>query len=86
MRCDTKKYGCKRTSSEYDINSIMHYKPTLTTVTANNFRVITPKDSICANKVCEMGQRKQLSSLDIQDINEHYGCAPKGKNVNKIGL
>ena len=59
----------------------------MTTLKDNTFTVIVPNDSICANNVCDMGQRKQLSPLDIQDINEHYDCVPKGKkNVHKIGL
>ena len=78
-KCNTKKYGCKPTRSKYDINSIMHYKPTLTTVNDNTFTVITPNDGSCENGECNMGQREQLSVIDIQDINEYYDCSPIGK-------
>ena len=86
-KCDTTKHGCKSIESKYDFSSILHYKPTMTTVNGNRFTVITPKGNACANKMCDMGQRKQLSPLDIQDINDHYDCVPKGKkNMHKISL
>ena len=74
-KCNTtkigKKYGCK-TNNIYDWMSISHYPEKIPNT---NFRVIRMKNSACKNgKKCTLGQRINLSKLDVSDITKLYNC------------
>ena len=64
------KFGCKATSY-FDMQSIMMYGPYLQ---GTNVTVIKPK-TFCDGKACEIGQRRGLSFLDIEDIASAYNCS-----------
>ena len=69
------KWGC-RVMNPYDYSSITHYPAFLGE--RNPKRVITPK-SQCGNQNCTLGQRHQLSRIDIKDIEMVYDCGKKTK-------
>ena len=53
------------------MQSIMMYGPFLQ---GTNVTVIKPK-TFCDGKACEIGQRRGLSFLDIEDIASAYNCS-----------
>lgn len=61
--------GCKPMNF-FDPESIMMYGPFLQ---GTNITVIRSK-VFCNGKPCELGQRRQLSFLDIKDISTAYEC------------
>ncbi len=52
---------------KYFLDSIMHYGST--SFTKNNFPTIEPKD-----KTAFIGQRRQLSKTDIEELQAYYNC------------
>ena len=65
---------CETCSSwgSYDFNSLMHYPGVRG---SKNRTIIKPKPGFCPNEdSCNMGQRKGLSPLDIDDIQKLYNC------------
>ena len=65
--------GCKSNGS-YNINSIMHYPPHLG---IKNRTVIIPNPGVCEFEQCDMGQRKELSVEDVNNIQSLYDCGLK---------
>ena len=51
----------------YDYGSLMHYGPTAFSI--NQQSTIIPKQSGVT-----IGQREKLSSIDITEIRNYYGC------------
>ena len=62
-------YNCK-TFNAYDKASIMHYGDTIGINKTKIFTSIIP----CENGDCNFGQRESLSTTDIKDIEDAYGC------------
>ena len=65
-----RKWGC-RVMNTYDYLSITHYPAFLGE--GNPKQVITPK-SQCTDQNCTLGQRQQISRIDIKDIETIYEC------------
>ena len=66
-----KRWGCKRINN-YDLESILHYPNTyLDTPTPKLFKAKVK----CNNRECNYGQRKELSPLDVADIEVLYNCS-----------
>ena len=63
-------YNC-RTFGAYDYNSIMHYPVYLGT---KNRTIIKVQNGSCDDSTCNIGQRKELSELDVVDIQRLYKC------------
>ena len=61
--------GCKP-FNYFDLKSIMMYGSLLP---GTNLTVIKTK-TLCDGKECEIGQRRELSFLDIKDISSAYNC------------
>ena len=66
--------GCKDLDVGYDYGSIMHYGQYL-----GSTKVMTPKQSGAT-----IGQRQQLSTKDIEGLNEYYCSGPGKKCCNYI--
>ena len=54
----------------------MHYP---THLGKNNRTIITVKNGFCDGSKCKIGQREELSKLDVDDIQQLYNC---GKYAN----
>merc|ERR1712136_469185 len=69
---DYKKCETCSSMGQYDFNSLMHY-PDIRG--SKNRTIIKAKPGFCSNgNSCEMGQRRGLSPLDVEDIQKFYDC------------
>ena len=72
--CNETKLGrlftCKILNS-YDKSSIMHYRNKIGSI---NPTVVFQSKQPCPNNDCKFGQRKNLSPMDIKDIEDAYDC------------
>ena len=51
----------------YDYGSVMHYGP-------KSFSINGEPTIVALDNTSEIGQRKQLSQIDIAEIRKHYNC------------
>ena len=65
-----KRWGCKRINNYY-LESILHYSNTY--LERSTPRIFKAKVN-CSNEECDFGQRRELSRLDVSDIEELYKC------------
>jgi len=76
-KCDQRYGGCNDLDVGYDYNSIMHYGPRLNGATQDS--IIPKRGGV------RIGQRSQLSALDIEGIKEYYACGPNTSDGSAVG-
>ncbi|GAV04358.1 hypothetical protein RvY_14646 [Ramazzottius varieornatus] len=64
----------------YDYNSVMHYSAYAFSIDERRPTILPRYPTVSAKK---LGQRKELSPLDAEKVNQYYGCGNNGRRINE---